>query len=92
MLSIVTSETTFSDVGSNSTDFDCDVSALRAHLQHLQPEVKKKFKQREMFPLVRDMWFYSENHTTGDVHLQFRGKGMLSRWYWPAEMNTVTIA
>ena len=92
MLSIVTSDTTFSDGTSNRNDLDWDVAALRSHLQNLQPNVKAKFKAREMFSLLSDMWFYSESRTTGKVQLQFRGKGMISRTYWPAEMNTVTIA
>ena len=92
MLSIVTSDTTFSDGTFNRNDLDWDVAALRSHLQNMQPNVKAKFKEREMFPLLSDMWFYSERRNTGTVQLQFRGKGMISRTYWPAEMNTVTIA
>ena len=91
MLSVVTSETTFTDVTSNDTDLDWDVTELQSHLRKLKPRERAKFKEREMFPLVRDMWFYSGNHTTGSVQLQFRGKGMLSRSHWPAEMNTVTM-
>ena len=93
MLSLVTSQTQFLDV-SGSGDADTDslhFELLKEELRSMKSKVKAKFKEREMFPLVRDMWFYSENQTTGDVQLQFRGKGMLSRTHWPAEMNTVTV-
>ena len=93
MLALVTSETNFSDVVNHTDDIDADweYEELRLHLKNLKSKDKANFKAREMFPLVRDMWFYSENITTGDVQIQFRGKGMLSRKYWPAEMNSVTI-
>ena len=63
---------------------------LRAALRNLKGGMKAKFKERNMFPLVYDMWFYSENISDGQVQLQFRGKGELSRRSWPAEVNTVT--
>ena len=75
------------DVDADSVNFE----SLKDSLRTLKGKVKAKFKEREMFPLVRDMWFYSENQCTGDVQLQFRGKGMLSRTHWPTEMNTVTV-
>lgn len=94
MLTLVTSETNFSDVVNRAVDVDVDseYEELRLHLKNFKAKDKANFKTREMFPLVRDMWFYSENVTTGDVQLQFRGKGMLSRKYWSAEMNAVTMA
>ena len=93
MLSLITSQTQFLDVSSSGgADIDSvEFEPLKETLRNLKGRFKTRFKESEMFPLVRDMWFYSENQNTGDVQLQFRGKGMLSRRHWPAEMNTVTI-
>ena len=68
-----------------------DFEPLRKVMRKLATKVKAKFKEREMFPLLRDMWFYSETQTAGVVPLLFRGKGMLSRRRWPVEMSTVSI-
>ena len=83
MFSLATSETRFSDVPSrhdDNVDIDPDqYEKVRVALREMESKIKSRFKERNMFPLVRDMWFYSENHNTGEVQLMFRGKGMLSR-------------
>ena len=93
MLSVATSQTQFFDVSISGVDDEdfTTFESLKIALRNLKGKAKSNFKAREMFPLVRDLWFYSENHNTGDVQLQFRGKGMLSRRHWPAEMSCVTI-
>ena len=76
----------------SAVDVDSEYAELQLHLKNSKPKDKANFKAREMFPLVRDMWFYSENVVTEEFQLEFRGKGMLSRKHWPAEMNSVTMA
>ena len=97
MLSLVTSQTQFMDVSDCSgdantpVDHSAECEPLKEALRAMKGKVKSKFKEREMFPLIRDMWFYSQNQTTGEVQLQFRGKVMLSHRHWPVEMSTVTV-
>ena len=82
MLSLVTSQTRFTDVSERSDNGDADsemCDSVRLALRELKGRALSKFKERHMYPLVRDMWFYSENITTGNVQLQCRGKGILSR-------------
>ena len=65
MLSLVTSQTQFLDMSrSGGGDVDADsvnFESLKDSLRAPKDKVKVKFKEHEMFPLVRDMWFYSEN-------------------------------
>ena len=93
MLALATSETMFIDMPcSGTSDFDAaEITPVQEALRALTGRARSKFKEREMFPLLQDMWFYAENHSTGVVKLQFRGKGMLSRRHWPAEMSTVSM-
>ena len=73
MLSLAVSQTRFSDVPPQTHGVPEDhneFELLRAALRNMTGRMKSNFKERHMFPLLSDMWFYSENISDEQVQLQ----------------------